>query len=125
MASQNSAATAASRARWPLHFRCMKNKPTRLALTMAMRSAATVLNGPRSTYATAVVSAVRPIRSAKIKAYIFRGAMCSATVTPSDEIKEREKEDPDDIHEVPVEAGHLDGVRVLGGEMAARRKHDE
>src|ERR1700682_637175 len=40
---------------------------------------------------------------------------------PPDQIQEREKKDPHDVHEVPVEAGHLDrrvplrGVSPLAG----------
>lgn len=34
-------------------------------------------------------------------------------VMPPEQIQEREKEDPDDIDEVPVQAGHLDRTKVL------------
>jgi hypothetical protein len=38
---------------------------------------------------------------------------------------EREDDDPDDVDEVPVEPGELDGERVVGSELAACRRIDE
>ena len=35
-----------------------------------------------------------------------------------DQVQQREQEDPDDVDEVPVQAGDLDRRVVLGGELA-------
>src|SRR5580704_19521706 len=40
---------------------------------------------------------------------------------PSDEIEQREQEDPDDVDEVPVETADLDRVVVVRGDDAAGR----
>src|SRR6187399_861927 len=36
-----------------------------------------------------------------------------------DQVQEREQEDPDDVHEVPIEAGQLDGGMIVGAVAAA------
>ena len=42
-------------------------------------------------------------------------------VVPADQIEQREQENPDDVDEVPVQAGHFDRRVVVGVEAAAPR----
>src|SRR5437868_448059 len=42
----------------------------------------------------------------------------------SHQVQEREQEDPDDVHEVPVQPGQLHHALVLPAE-AAERRHDQ
>src|SRR6476659_7540038 len=44
---------------------------------------------------------------------------------PPDQVEQREEEDPDDVDEVPVEPGHLDGRVPLGRVAALPRLVDE
>src|SRR5690606_39445961 len=39
-------------------------------------------------------------------------------VMPPKQVQEREKKDPDNIHEVPIQAGHLDRAKVFSRECA-------
>src|SRR6266511_300461 len=58
-----------------------------------------------------------------------RAAMITQRSLPgsSEQVDGAEQTDPDDIDEVPVVAGHLDGVVVAGGELAeaGAQQHDE
>src|SRR6185369_10275443 len=44
---------------------------------------------------------------------------------PSEQIEKREQEDPDDVHEMPVEAAHLDDVVVLRRDLPSERAEPE
>src|SRR6476660_2662525 len=106
----------------------MNQSTTSDALMPAIASMSTTFSGPRSTNATAVVTAVSTISTAKIPTYTRGGTTCvcaSAISVPPDQVEEREEEDPDDVDEVPVEAAHLDRRRVRGPEAAAARREDE
>src|SRR5262249_20339297 len=59
IASQKNPASAASQRTPWASLMCMKNRTTSVAFTPAMMNAIGVLNGPRSTYDTRIVSAVR------------------------------------------------------------------
>src|SRR4029453_6921145 len=73
--------------------------------------------------------AVRAIRAPKIAKYRFVGRWCSTCSmwlpvmsrlpVPLDQIEQREKEDPDDVDEVPVQAEDLDRRVPFLRELAA------
>src|SRR5205085_12678523 len=116
IASQKNPASAASQRTPCASFMCMKKSTTSVAFTPAMPNASGVLNGPRSTYETRIVSAVRKRSAASTNPYV-RGPCSSLAGTditppptrlrsrrvPSDQVQDRPQEDPDDVDEMPVE----------------------
>ena len=40
-------------------------------------------------------------------------------------VEQREEENPDDVHEMPIEPGHLHRARVFGRKVPARRQNDQ
>src|SRR5262245_26535958 len=99
----------------------MKNRATRSILHVAITSATTTLKSPRSTNATAVVMTVNAIRPAKTRMYDLMLSTCSLMSSPQvavNQVQQREQVDPDDIHEVPVQAGDIHRCHVLGRELA-------
>src|SRR5688572_19125765 len=113
------------------YFACMKNRITSVALSTAIDRAMAKLNGWTLMNATATVTAVSTIRLPKMPKYIDLGATCDIASEPLvsqwcdrpvDQIQQREQEDPYDVDEVPVEAGHLHR-RVPRGREAALVGH--
>src|SRR5687767_3728301 len=93
---------------------------------------------PRSNFATKTVRNVPTIKARKMTMYMLTGAtwwpwsdvpgvplapaaalVCAIVV--ADQVKQREQEDPDNVDEVPVEAGDFDRRVVLGVEMPPPR----
>src|SRR5215217_7723150 len=60
-------------------------------------------------------------------AMITDGSLSGAGSGLSEQVDGAEQADPDDVDEVPVVGGHLDGVVVAGGELpgAGPQKHDQ
>src|SRR5688500_15815710 len=94
----------------------MKNAAITTAFTVAIVNASSRFpDAPRSTKATATVTPSSTRRIAKTPTYTVRDSMCCdiALIASIDKIQQREQEDPDDIHEVPVQSCHFDGKVVL------------
>src|SRR5216683_2000909 len=110
----------------------MKKRMTSTALVVAMTSAMGVFAQPRLTVEANHVSSVPMASARKTKMYVSNGVMCCGKACSSamrdskvwNEIQEGEKKDPNDVHEVPVEAHHLDGSVVLRTEIPAPRAPD-
>src|SRR5918993_2431894 len=103
------------------YLTCMKNSTTRVALITATTIATATFMFPRSTKATATVMTVSTMSAPKIARYRLFGTTCSSysscsvnsyddmvSVVPVDQIEQWKEENPDDIHEVPVQPEHLD-----------------
>src|SRR5918993_2287901 len=103
------------------YLTCMKNSTTRVALITATTIATATFMFPRSTKATATVMTVSTMSAPKIARYRLFGTTCSSysscsansyddmvSVVPVDQIEQWKQENPDDVHEVPVEPEHLD-----------------
>src|SRR6266536_315333 len=103
----------------------MNNSSTSTALMVAMVSATTALNGPSSRVATKTVTAVSTSSAAHTETNVLMvGCACAAifllpVVVMADQIEQREKVDPDQVDEVPVDANHLHGRVVLRREVSA------
>src|SRR5207249_3470621 len=114
-----------------VYFTCMKKRTTMVALAVAISSAATGLNHPRSTWATKAVTIVRQIRIAQIAQYSLLGRMCSdivsflsvipsgfspeesaASFVPVNQVKQWEQINPHNVHEVPRQARPKSKVRT-------------
>src|SRR5581483_991900 len=106
---------------------CMKNRTTRMALITAMLSATTVLHCPKFTVERKAVSTMSAMSAIQIFKYVFQATTCSAIASPGfefrvslnhcrqnpqstsgvpmgNEVQQRIEEDPDNIHEVPVQS---------------------
>src|ERR1700690_50434 len=104
----------------------MKNNSTSSALMVAMVSATTALKGPSSRVAAKTVSAVSTSSAAQTLTNVLTvGCACPfmfpllPVVVMADQIEQREKIDPDQIDEVPVQPHHLHRRVVLRREAAA------
>src|SRR5512137_933852 len=82
-----------------------------------------------SVFHTASVTPVRTMSAAQTITY-WAGPRCfpspwvvAVTWGSLDQVEQREEEDPDEVDEVPVEAGELDRRRVARAELAAGGPH--
>src|SRR5579864_8803424 len=131
--SQNRPAITTVLVSLALYFTCMKNRITKLALKKAMSSATSGLKFSRrppttmlkSTVEAYQVSPVMHRSVTKITRYSLGETMCSAMMSPIDEVEEWEQEDPHDIYEMPVQTDVLDRSVPLGAEHAAQRHDDQ
>src|SRR5689334_3264501 len=125
ISSQKKPEAATTQVRRVLQRTCMKKRMTSAALVHAMSSITMLFNGPRSTSAAPTVRPVPTIRARKTITYIDFGATCPlmplTLEMAADEIQQREEENPDDVDEVPVEAGDFDRSVVLLVEGVAPR----
>src|SRR5579863_7015569 len=100
------------------YLTCMKNSTTSEPLMLAISSATTMLNCPRSTYDTAAVVTVRHISAAQTVKYTFALMIFSMSfsthVMVADQVQQGVQINPDQVHEVPVQAHVLDGVVIVG-----------
>src|SRR5438128_5313958 len=107
---------------------CMKNRITRTAFVVAMINAIGVFDQPRLMVEAYQVSKVPTASAINIKMYVRSGAISCGTACCSsamlqpkvrDQIQEWEQENPDDVHEVPVQTHHLDRPVVIGAKVSA------
>src|SRR5580692_9619656 len=92
----------------------MKIQATSEALKRAMSKATTIFHSPSSRKETAAVVAVSTINAAQTATNVPTLGMCTCSLmTVSNQIQQGEKENPNDIHEMPVEANHLDGGEIM------------
>src|ERR1700739_2103936 len=109
---------------------CIKKSATKVAFTVAMPSATGALNRPRSSVAANTVSPVPSSNAKNTAKYIFKGdadecADMKSSRMPVNQIEQREKIDPDNIDEVPVETANLDGSVVFRCEASLPRHGQE
>src|ERR1700736_6237948 len=110
----------------------MKNRMTSTAFVVAITSAIGVFAQPRSIVEANHVSRVPAARAANTKKYVLSAVTSCGTECSSDmrhpkmwnQIQEREKENPDDIDEVPVQTHDLDRAVILRTKVAATRTPD-
>ena len=114
----------------------MKYKTTNVALNTAIVSATIAFNGPgKLKFATQTVNPVITINVPKMTKYIFLETTCSDISNlyagPSlvvqmctKQIKKREQENPNYIHEVPIQSGNLDW-RMVSGRKAIPASHPQ
>src|SRR5208282_5829962 len=122
-----------------VYFTCMKNRTTRIALKVAIVRATIVFKGPRSMKATPAVRPVPTSRASQMATEEPREDTCSgesccaefragratsvmASPVAVDQVEQREKIDPDNIDEVPVQSGILNR-RVITGTIPAAPRH--
>src|SRR5579863_1765107 len=129
--------TTVSLVRFELWRTCMKKSTTAVPLSTAMPNATMSLSGPRLNFATTTVTKVMTIRKPKVRKYGLREGACGCVSSSAisslpraysvrpDQVEQREQEDPDDVHEVPVQPDALQGVVPLGGEAPAPGRHQQ
>src|SRR5262245_58351930 len=113
------------------HFRCMKYMPTSVAFTTATARMMMKLKFFGRTSYTRNDTAVKTANEPNTTRYALVGSgwcspcasVCSSlmTIAPlarSDQVQQREQEDPHDIDEVPVQADQLQHEGVLDAEPA-------
>src|ERR1017187_4930164 len=122
-----------------VYLTCMKNNTTRMALKVAMVRAVMVLKGPMSTTAAATVSPGNTRRVSQIATDEPSEETCSAgesscvewlsgktssdmgSPVAVDQVEQWEKINPDNVDEVPVQAGIFDRREVIGRVFATPR----
>src|SRR5713226_8365536 len=110
----------------------MKNRMTSTAFVVAMISAIGVFAQPRSIVDANQVSRVPAARATNTMKYVLSGVTAGGTECSSDmwhpemwnQIQEREKENPDDVDKVPIQAHHFDGTVILPTKVTALRPPD-
>src|SRR5690348_14713371 len=122
MASQKNPAKITSSVAFTLmYLACMKNSTTSEPFTVAIISASTMLNAPKSRYETAAVVTVRHISAAHTVKYTFAlmifSMPFSTCVMVPDQVQQRVEINPHQVHKVPVQSHVLHRIVIVRGKM--------
>src|SRR5436190_14384298 len=105
---------------------CMKNRMTSVAFALAIAKPTSTCQWPRSSFAASTVMNVSTISPANTARYrtgeVILWFMSTLSTLPG-QIQERQQENPDHIHEVPIQAADLDRRVVNRREPTPRGQH--
>ncbi len=103
----------------------MKIQATKEALVQAIAKATMMFHSPKLMVATQAVINVKQIKATKTATSVPTAGICTCEcpvsfeliglpVPVSDQVEKWEQEDPNHVDEVPVEANHFNGHKIVG-----------